>query len=165
MKYKKGYTTTAMAILLLCIAAIAACDNGYDCELNNTSYNNIGFYTIEDGKEQPYAYSAPLSVSLMINGEDRVMINHITDAGEVQLPMSYTQDCDTVVFHYEDNLCDSLYIDHTNNPYYQSMECGTLMFHQIEGVKHTNMWIEKATIENKNVNFEGNENIKIYFYK
>ena len=46
MKYKKGYTTTAMAILLLCIAAIAACDNGYDCELNNTSYNNIGFYTI-----------------------------------------------------------------------------------------------------------------------
>ncbi len=154
-----------MAILLLCIAAIAACDNGYDCELNNTSYNNIGFYTIEDGKEQPYAYSAPLSVSLMINGEDRVMINHITDAGEVQLPMSYTQDCDTVVFHYEDNLCDSLYIDHTNNPYYQSMECGTLMFHQIEGVKHTNMWIEKATIENKNVNFEGNENIKIYFYK
>lgn len=165
MRHRKREIITTMVALLLCIAAITACDNGYDCELNNTAYDNMGFYTITDGKENPYAYPSPLTVSLMINGKDSIMINHITDASEVSLPMSYTYDCDTVVFHYDDGLQDSLYISHTNTPYYQSMECGTLMFHQLDGIRHTNTWIENATIVNKNVNFEGNENIKIYFYK
>lgn len=163
MRNKRGNAITTLAILLL--ASLAGCDNGYDCELNNTSYNNMGFYANEDGKEQPYAYPSPLTVSLMVNGKDTIMINHITDAEGISLPMSYTQECDTVVFHYEDNLCDSLYITHTNTPYYQSMECGTLMYHQLEGIKHTNIWIENTTIVNKNVNFNGDENIKIYFYK
>lgn len=150
---------------LLCIVATTGCDNGYDCTLNNTSYDNIVFYTYEEGKEVPYNYPAPLSVSLMVNGKDTIIINHISGAGEASLPMSYTQDCDTVIFHYNDGLCDSLYISHSNTPYYQSMECGTLMFHKLEGLKFTNVWIENATIVNENVNFEGNENIKVYFYK
>lgn len=149
----------------ICFAAVAACDNGYDCELNNTSYDNIGFYTIENGKEVAYTNPQPLTVSLMINGKDSIMINHITDADRVSLPISYTQDCDTVIFHYADEFSDSLYISHTNSLYYQSMECGTLMFHQISDLKHTNTWIENAVIANKDVNFNGNENIKIYFYK
>ncbi len=162
---KRNITATLVATAMLCIMAMAACDKGYDCELNNTSYDNIGFYTIEDGKEEPYTYPSPLTVSLMVNGEDQIMENHLFDAGEVSLPMSYTYDCDTVIFHYDDGLRDSLYITHTNEPYYQSMECGTLMFHKLEELKHTNVWIEDAVIVNKNVNFEGHENIKIYFYK
>lgn len=152
------------AAIALCFAA-AGCDNGYDCELNNIAYDNMGFYAIEGDKEEPYIYPSPLTVSLMVNGKDVIMINHITEADEVSLPMSYTQECDTVIFHYDDGLCDSLYVSHTNAPYYLSMECGTVMYHQLEGLKHTNVWIENATIVNKNVNFEGNENIKIYFYK
>ena len=153
--------------VLLATAAmiiVAGCDNGYDCALNNISYNNMGFYTIADNSEAEYAFPAPLTVSLMVNGKDSVVVNHITEAGEVSLPMSYTQNTDTVVFHYEDALTDSIYISHSNIPYYQSMECGTLMFHKLEDVKHTNVWIEATEIINKNVNFEGHENIKIYFY-
>lgn len=155
---------SAIATIALCIAAVS-CDNGYDCELNNTAYDNIGFYANENGEEKPYIYPSPLTVSLMINGNDVVIINHVTETKEISLPMSYTQECDTVIFHYDDGLCDSLYIDHSNTPYYQSMECGTIMFHKLEGLKHTKVWIEKAAIVNKNVNFAGNENIKVYFYK
>lgn len=162
---RKNIAITIVALLAVGLAAITGCDKGYDCELDNTSYDNIAFYTIEDGKEEAYIYQSPLTVSLMVNGEESVMINHVVNTGNVSLPMSYTQERDTVIFRYDDGLCDSLYIDHTNTPYYQSMECGTLMFHKLEGLKSTNVWIEDAAIVNDIVNFEGHENIKIYFYK
>lgn len=151
------------AIATLLLVAVTSCDNGYDCTLNNTSYNNIGFYSAET--KSKYAYPDALNVSLMVNGKDSIMIYHITSAEGVSLPMSYTHDTDTVVFHYESGHCDSLYIEHSNEPYYQSMECGTLMFHKIEDVRYTDVWIESVAIQNKNVNFKGNENIKIYFYQ
>lgn len=156
------YAAIVATIAIMLIAA--GCDNGYDCALNNTSYNNMGFYTNEDGNDTPYTFPTPLTVSLMVNGEESVAVNHITDAHNVSLPMSYTQSIDTVVFHYENALTDSLYITHSNTPFYQSMECGTLMFHKIEDVRHTNVWIDATEVINQNVNFEGHENIKIYFY-
>jgi hypothetical protein len=155
---------TALAFILTA-TTIISCDNGYDCDLNNTSYNNITFYTTTDGKEQPYAYPEELTVSLMINGKDSIMVNHITDATHLMLPMNYTDGIDTVIFHYNNNIDDSLYITHIGKPYYKSMECGILMFHQIEGIKNTNKWIERATIMNNTVNFQGHENIRIYFYQ
>ncbi len=161
-------TKSIAALLLIIIAATSfvCCDSGYDCSLNNTSYENIGFYTIDDnGKEQAHSIANPLTVSLMINGTESVMVNNITDAGSVSLPMSYTQERDTVIFRYHDASCDSLFVNHTAHPYYQSMECGVLMFYQIDGVENTNVWIEDVKIVNKSVNFEGNENIKIYFYQ
>ncbi len=154
-----------LAAPLVAMLVIAGCDSGYDCSLNNTSYENITFYTIGDEKEQPYTMPNPLTVSVMINGQEEVMVNNITDAENVLLPMSYTQECDTVIFHYHDNSIDSLYVTHTAEPYYKSMECGVLMFHKIEDIKNTNVWIEDVKIVNKSVNFENNENIRIYFYQ
>ncbi|MBQ8270676.1 MAG: hypothetical protein IJZ22_05650 [Bacteroidaceae bacterium] len=158
---KIGNIITMLALMLTWVG----CDNGYDCDLNNISYNNITFYTLADGQEAPYANPTPLTVSLMVNGKDSVIVNHITDATVISLPMSYAQNTDTVVFHYEDNSTDSLYVDHTTKPFYQSMECGILIHHQIEQVKCTNVWIEGAAIVNNAVNFNGNENIRIYFYQ
>ena len=150
-------------MLIFTATFLAGCDNGYDCSLNNTAYNKIAFYSaLTKGR---YTHPGPIDVSLMVNGKDSLFINHKTDAEEVSLPMSYTQSIDTVIFLYEDGLRDSLYITHSNEPYYQSMECGTLMFHSINDVQHTNVWVDSAAIKNTNVNFKGNENIKIYFYQ
>ena len=157
-------TLKKATLMLACAAAfLAGCDNGYDCSLNNTAYNRMGFYSALT--KERYTHPGPIDVSLMVNGKDSLFINHITDADEISLPMSYTQDIDTVIFLYEDGMRDSLYITHSNEPYYQSMECGTLMFHSISEVEHTGVWMEKAAIKNKKVNFKGNENIKIYFYQ
>lgn len=163
MSHKKHIAATLAAIITL--LSIAGCDTGYDCNLNNTSYENIGFYTNDGEQEEPYTNPEPLSVSLMINGAATLVVNNITDAAGVSLPMSYTQAEDTVVFNYHDDTCDSLYVKHTAHPYFQSMECGVLMFHKIEDIRSTNVWIEDVKVVNKNVNFEGNENIKIYFYR
>ena len=59
----------------------ASCDNGADCNINNVAYNRIQLYsaiadgdTIVSGK---YSYPDTLTVKLVINGNDSIVINHI----------------------------------------------------------------------------------------
>lgn len=148
---------TAVALLF------TACDNGYDCNLENTAYNRIGFYSNQDSITGKYRFPETLTVSLRVNGTDSIVVNHITDADGLQLPMSYTQSCDTVIFGYDNGITDTLYFNHENIPYYQSMECGTVMYHKIEDIAHTSNFIDSVSIEQQYVKFDANENVKIYF--
>lgn len=149
---------------LLAILPFTACEDGYDCSIENVAYDRIGFYCVsDDNVESKYKFPEALTVSLMVNGRDSIVVNHITDTDNLQLPMSYTSDCDTVVFHYEGNFTDTLYIGHENIPFYISMECGTVMYHRITGVKCTDSFIDSAIVANEHVKFDYNENIKVYF--
>lgn len=160
MKHK-AYRAIISFIVLSTL--LISCENGYDCSLENTAYNRVGIYsTGENGIEAPYAFPEALTVSLMVNGKDSIVINHIEDAQLLQIPMSYTNECDTVIFHYEGNFTDTLYMEHLNIPYYISMECGTVMYHKLTGLRHTNSLIDSAAILNDYINFDYNENIKIY---
>ena len=100
----------------------------------------------------------------MVNGSDSIVVNHIQNADILQLPMSYTNECDTVIFNYGQEITDTIYVRHKNIPFYISMECGTVMYHRIEEVTHTNNLIDSIAIEERNVNFDYNENIKLYFF-
>ena len=150
--------------LTLCCLLPSACDGGYDCALDNIAYNRIKFYTINEyGVETAYAFPDPLTVSMMINGRDSIVVNHLTNAKELTLPMSYTADCDTVILNFFDRHHDTLYIGHKNIPIYQSMECGVIMHHKLTGTAGTAHYIDSLAINNANVNFDQNENIKLYF--
>ena len=91
------------------------------------------------------------------------MVNHIEFADALQLPVSYTNACDTVIFSYGSSIADTLFVAHENILYYQSMECGTVMYHRIDSVEYTHNLIDSVAIVNKFVNFDDNENIKVYF--
>ena len=152
--------------LILCIAACTAfisCETGYDCSINNIAYNHIGFYkTDTDGKESKYKIQEALTVSLMVNGSDSIAINHIQDTDNLMLPMSYTNNRDTVIFRTESGIYDTLFVDHENIPYYISMECGTVMYHNLTGIEYTGNIIDSAVIVNKYIKFDNNGNIKLY---
>lgn len=81
----------------------------------------------------------------------------------MQLPMSHINECDTVLFRYGGEFADTLYISHKNIQFYQSMECGTVMYHNINGIEYTRNLIDSVAVVNKFVNFDDNENIKVYF--
>jgi hypothetical protein len=100
---------------------------------------------------------------MMINGRDSIVVNHIQGTKEVSLPVSYAKECDTVIFSYEGRATDTLYVQHTNIPIYQSMECGVIMHHTLTGLRNTESLIDSTAITDANVNFENNENIKVYF--
>lgn len=148
----------------LCIVLCTGCDSGYDCSLNNIAYNRVNFYTTnEHGIESAYALPEALTVSMMINGDNSIVVNHKTDTKELTLPMSYTSNCDTLIFDYGNGINDTLYVGHENIPFYQSMECGVLMHHELTDVTNTNNLIDSIAINTTRINFDYNENIKLYF--
>lgn len=146
------------------ILFVTGCEDGYDCNIENVAYNRVGFYCVDDNKkENKYEFPDTLTVSLMVNGKDSIVVNKILNATDLQLPMSYNNERDTLIFHYTGKFTDTLYIDHENIPFYISMECGTVMYHKLTGIKYTNSFIDSAVIANDYIKFENNENIKIYF--
>ena len=160
---KRATCYIAGCLAALCMMLCQGCDGGYDCALDNIAYNRIKFYDIdENGIEKEYSFPEALTVSMMVNGRDSIVVNHITNAKELTLPMSYTSDCDTIILKFLDSYNDTLYIYHTNTPIYQSMECGVIMHHTITGSSHTTKFIDSLAINTANVNFDHNENIKLY---
>lgn len=160
---KKEIGKVVMALVAICSIIIGSCDSGYECGIEKTSYNRIKFYNIDSyNTESEYQFPEYLTVSLIVNNKDSIVINHLANAGDLKLPMSYTHECDTVVFHYENNATDTLFVKHENIPYFISMECGLAMYHRIQGVTHTNVFIDSVAIINDYVNFDYNENIKLY---
>lgn len=157
-------TIQCLVALLATICSMTGCEGGYECSLNNVAYNRICFYTADgSGNSEQHALPEILTVKMMINGRDSIVVNHIQGAKEVLLPVSYAKECDTVIFSYEGRTTDTLYVQHTNIPIYQSMECGVIMHHTLTGLKNTESLIDSTAITDANVNFENNENIKVYF--
>ncbi len=161
---RRAVKRLALCTLALCSLLTAGCDSGYDCALENIAYNCIKFYTVgTDSIEKEYALPEALTVSVMINGQAAIAVNHVTNAKEIKLPMCYTATCDTVIMNFFDSYNDTLYIGHSNIPIYQSMECGVIMHHRLTGITHSSFLIDSTAINNANVNFDNNENIKLYF--
>lgn len=162
----KAIRTTVATLIATCAIIFGSCDSGYDCGIEKTSYNRIKFYNIDENNiENEYKFPDVLTVSLVVNGKDSIVVNHLSNAGDLKLPMSYTQECDTIVFSYENNATDTLFIKHENIPFFISMECGLAMYHRLLGVTHTNAFIDSVAIINDYVNFDYNENIKLYLVK
>lgn len=161
-QYKTKVVTLLIAIFA--IAALYSCDDGSDCSMNNTSYNRIRIYSINaiTGKESTAEYNGTLSVSLMVNGKDSIVINQVKGTQDLAIPMSYTHDCDTVIFTYDRIYTDTLYVGHSNTPYFISLTCGTGMFHTLKEIRYTQSIIDSAAIINHTINYDPNENIKLY---
>lgn len=152
-------------LLFFSIATLAGCDNGGDCSIYNVAYYRTIFYSAtnsDDEQEQKYTFPETIDISLVVNGKDSTIVNHLSQATEVALPMCYTQECDTVILHIGESSIDSLYVQHTNIPMFLSMDCGTAMFHNITDIRHTNNYIDSIAIVHPYVDFNAHENVKIY---
>ncbi len=150
---------TALVALLL-----SACDNGGDCKIYNTSYYRTLFRSIDaaTAREIPYTFPLEVDVRLVVNGIDSLVFNNMTADSELALPMCYTQECDTLLLQFGTTATDTLFVEHTNIPYFISMDCGTGMYHNITALRHTSNFIDSAVIVYPFINFDANENIKLY---
>ncbi len=155
---------TISAILLLFVIILSTCDNGGDCKIYNTAYYRTLFRSIDaiTGDEVPYTFPEPLDIRLVVNGSDSLVINNMASDTELALPMCYTQECDTLLLEFGTITTDTLFVEHTNIPYFISMDCGTGMYHNITGLRHTKNFIDSAAIIHPFINFDANENIKLY---
>lgn len=144
--------------------------NSNDCPLNNTVRLVCGFYTANGDS------TITVSDTITVSVRDSVILNRAVAAATISLPMSYAGDADTLVFLYtpagsESSATDTLIVSKTNEPHIVSLECGTSVFHVINDVSHSRRTpdetyryaIDSVVINNSNVNFDAQENLKIYF--
>lgn len=95
---------------------------------------------------------------------DTVLINRLWNATSVSLPMSYFASCDTLVFSYSDlSAKDTLYVEHDNYTYVDLPECGSSRFARLKQIRSTDIAISRLEIVRADVNYDGLENVIIYF--
>lgn len=101
---------------------------------------------------------------MVVTRHDSVLVNKATKTATLKLPMAYFLDADTIIFDYASlSNNDTLCISHDNMTHVELPECGSYMFHRITNATCTEAAIEKIEIANPSVDYEGKENIKIYF--
>ena len=116
--------------------------------------------------DNPYFY---IALTMMLLGTQLFvagfLVNSLIGASKLELPLSYSQDADTLVLRIygeEYDLSDTLWVEKTNTPHFESPDCPTTMFHQIKSVRHTSTFIDSVTITRNLVDYDQTENIRIH---
>lgn len=146
-------------IFLICgVILLAACDT-IDCTL----YNTVGL------KAKFYSGGSAVSISdtLTISacGTDSVLLNRAVAASDVTLPMSYWATADTFLLSVVGDgytLTDTLYVEKSNTPHFESPDCPSTMFHEITAVSCSRTFIDSVCIVQPSVNYSQFENIQIH---
>ena len=149
-------------ILMMALGLMAACST-LDCPLNNTVYTK---YRLA-GNITTLTDTLTISTN-RIEGTDSVLINKDVNVDSFILPMSYSLLEDSLFFETRnaDNrlLRDTVTVQKTNTPHFESVDCGVNYFHTITGVRHTSHTIDSVTINKRNVNYDASvSHLYIYF--
>jgi len=167
------------------LESTVTCNYGfYDSEGTAVSYNDtITVKTLLEGTKVQYTYrrlgypAQTLShrdSALLAQGwtetvasvrRDTVLMNRLAGASSMKLPMGYFSNEDTLIFSYANiKHSDTLYVTHESYSNVDLPECGTHRFHYLKAVRSTHAAIDHVEISAPEVNYKGNENIKLYFY-
>ena len=144
-------------IALLAVSCLAVACSSINCQLNNTVYTTYGFYY----RNSPITVTDTLTVTTL--GSDSVLLNKQTGMSSIELPMSYTGETDVFVLSFMNLSNDTIWVSHTNYPYYETPECGTAIFHEITRIDHTRNLIDSIEVVKRTVNYDGKENVRIHF--
>lgn len=156
--------------LSVCCLLFAGCDN-VSCPLNNSVESVYGFYAAnyDDGGEliTGRAVSVGDTITVTALGPDTVLVNKLINKNSVALPMSFFKDEDVLVFKFADQeqrtAYDTIWVAKSNLRHWDDPSCPIHMWHTINGVRYTHNLIDTLIITNPTVNYDGLENIQIYF--
>lgn len=153
----------AVPFLLVGLALVFSACSSVECPLNNTVYS---VYSLK-GKVDTLKDTLTIS-AIRANGTDTVLWNRSTNTTSFQLPMSYGQEVDVLVFQLIDTTqtlrTDTVRVGKTNEPHFESVECGPVFFHTITGVSSTKNAIDSIVISNSKVTYDNTKtHFNIYF--
>lgn len=128
------------------------------------TYRKLGESTIVSDTPIPSYIKQGYSETITEVRNDTVLVNKSNNKSSISVPMSFTNTSDTLLFQYGSILYpDTIIIEHNPYPYVELPECGSYMFHTLKSVTSTESGIDRIEIINYKVDFEGKENIKVYF--
>ena len=148
------------AVVIGACILLAAC-GGDDCVINNTVTTTMNFY---NASGSAVMINDELTVSLVRPGSDSIVLNRKSSATGVTVPLGFQNECDTFVFSFSlINITDSVFVHHTNQPYFISLDCGTAMFHTITSADCTHRTLQSVNVVHPEVNYDALENLQLVF--
>ena len=78
--------------------------------------------------------------------------------------MSYAQTEDVLVFH-TGHLTDTVVIEKTNEPHFESVDCGLNYFHTLTGVRYTRHALDSIVINHNQVNYDASQKHFFVYFK
>lgn len=128
------------------------------------TYRQIGYATVSKEKRDSNLLKQGFTETMSEVRRDTILIGRLVNAKSFKVPMSYTNSEDTLVFSYAGiSLPDTIKVKHQSYTHVEAPECGLCKFHTLESINATDRYIDHVEISNPKVNYDGNENIKIYF--
>lgn len=154
-------------LLASCFILTVACTS-IDCPLNNVV---LAKYTFYDSNGDSVKLADTLSViTTHIDGpqQDSVLFNRLTQRAKFTLPVSYNGREDEFIFHFwnsYDDVTDTVRIQKTSKPHFESVDCAPVYFHTVNEVWSTHNIIDSVVINHKTIDYDSSkENFKIYLH-
>lgn len=140
-----------------------------NCPLDNVVVLTAGLYAAEDASP----LTLPDTLTVTAAGTDSVLLNRATDIGSFQVPVRQGAETDTLLLRFANTelqtATDTLFVTHTNEPHFESIDCPPSMFHVITSVRWTShalsqspLTVDSVAMARPLVNYDDVENIKIY---
>lgn len=156
-------------LALLSLVLPTACTS-IDCPLDNLVELTCGLYSAETGS------SLTLSDTLTVRAggvKDTTLLNRGVSISSFELPMRHGVDCDTLLLDFSNtsgqSATDTIYLGHTNEAHFESIDCPTAVFHTLTSVSWTShalgtmpLTVDSVAIVRQIVNYDNIENLKIY---
>ena len=143
---------------------LTACSS-IDCPVNSIVET---IYKVYDGEGNELVLSDSLTVtSVRKDGQD-VVLNRLTGKSTFNLPISYSHPEDVFYFHFS-NTTDSLLVTNTiwikkdDYPHFESVDCNSIFFHTLTGIRYTHHYIDSIVIKNPSVTYDY-ETVHLYLY-
>ncbi len=158
----------SIAIIGLWINILCACSN-IDCPLDNVVSMQCNLYSSETNS----AYTLADELTVTPAGRDTILLNKATNITSFLLPLKEGGEQDTLLLHLTNTdgqvATDTLFVTHTPQPHFESLDCPSSVFHTIIKVRATShalsvlpLTIDSVSLVRPLVNYEDNENIRIF---
>jgi hypothetical protein len=156
-------------VAVLCLL-LTSCDN-VSCPLNNKVECVYGFYATNQTAEEPFANGKAVSVGDTITitalGPDTILANKLVNQSGVNLPVSFYGDVDVLQFKFTDlndlSAYDTIWVEKKNQHHWDDPSCAVHVWHTLTAVHSTHHLIDSVLIKNREINYDGLENIQIFF--
>lgn len=150
--------------LLLC-----ACQEN-NCTMENSVVCRYSLLDSETGMESPLQDTLSIFTT-----KGKRIINRAINTSELQLPMSHTLPCDTLLLHFTSETAqatDTIIVSKTNIPHFESLECGTSYFHEISNISLKPRknpvdgltTLDSVRIVNTHINYDQVTNLHLYHH-
>lgn len=146
----------AMAMVIVLMSA---------CDLLNCTQADVSLLKIEMYDASGNKVMLPDTLTITTCGTDSVLVNRDLNTTEILLPLSYHAPADTFILRYYGkyySLQDTLFVEKTNDLYFESPDCPTVMMHTIQGAFCTDEFLSSVEVANKKVNFEKVTHLKLF---